>query len=39
MWCEYMKLLDKEKIEDSMMRIKEKSIASELMELTFGLKV
>ena len=38
-WYGNMNLLGKEKIEDSMMRIKEKSIASELMELTFGLKV
>lgn len=29
-------LLAKEKIEDSMMRIQSKEIASELMELTFG---
>ena len=31
-----MNLLAKEKIEDSMMRVKGKGIAAELMELTFG---
>lgn len=35
-WYGNMNLLAKEKIEDSMMRVKEKRIAAELMELTFG---
>ncbi len=35
-WYGNMNLLAKEKIEDSMMRVKGKSIAAELMELTFG---
>lgn len=34
-WYGNMNLLAKEKIEDSMMRVKEKRIAAELMELTF----
>ena len=35
-WYGNMNLLAKEKIEDSMMRVKGKGIAAELMELTFG---
>lgn len=35
-WYGNMNLLAKEKIEDSMMRVKGKRIAAELMELTFG---
>lgn len=35
-WYGNMNLLAKEKLEDSMMRVKGKQIASELMELTFG---
>ena len=35
-WYGNMNLLAKETIEDSMMRVKGKHIAAELMELTFG---
>ena len=35
-WYGNMNLLGKEKIEDSMMRVKSKKIAAELMELTFS---
>ena len=35
-WYGNVHLLGKEKIEDSIMRVKEKEIAAELMELTFG---
>ena len=35
-WFGNIHLLGKEKIEESIMRIKEKEIAAELMELTFG---
>ena len=35
-WYGNMNLLGKERIEDSMMRVKGKHIAAELMELTFG---
>lgn len=35
-WYGNMNLLAKEKIEDSMMRVKGKHIAAELLELTFG---
>ena len=34
-WYGNMNLLGKEKIEDSMMRVKSKEIAAELMQLTF----
>ena len=33
MWCEYMKLLDKEKIEDSVMWSKKKELGKELEEM------
>ena len=35
-WYGNVHLLGKEKIEDSIMRIRDKEIAAELMELTFG---
>lgn len=35
-WYGSMKLLGKEKLDDSMMRVESKEIAAELMELTFG---
>lgn len=35
-WYGNMNLLAKERVEDSMMRVKGKEIAAELMELTFG---
>lgn len=35
-WYGNINLLAKEKLEDSMMRIKSESIVAELMELTFG---
>ena len=33
MWCEYMKLLDKEKIEDSVMWSKKKELGKELEDM------
>lgn len=33
MWCEYMKLLDKEKIEDSVMWSKKKELGKKLEEM------
>ena len=35
-WYGNMNLLAKDKLGDSMMRVKSKQIAAELMELTFG---
>ena len=35
-WYGNINLLAKDKVDDSIMRIKSKDIASELMELTFG---
>lgn len=35
MWYGSMNLLAREKMEDSMMRVKGKEIAAELLELTF----
>ena len=35
-WYGNMNLLAKERVEDSMMQVKGKEIAAELMELTFG---